>query len=793
MMSWQGKQQSSSNGEPELMPKTPSQKNRRKKKRVSSKKNNQFHTKGLSKRETSQSRSTKQGLQQKENVQNGSPCRRVTRSQVAKSGMLSSASPCHRVTRSRAVASARFSDASLKNASIDLAEGRIPLVEIGANERRSADLQIGKEALQTKQVDLSVVVLDDESPVKRSKSLSKSSLFVVQDTLEAKITKQGREVCKLNIANVTMAKTTVNKASCTPEEKSCAQQQESPRSKTECAPNSNENPQTPTAPKANRQSVRRSLMGRTSVNSRISLVERYSLSSKRERMIRKSLRQSQSKRKSIRQSSICRRVSGHTAPGREMVEEIIESQPELDPISHSQEVDQAPRMSLRSQKNSMTAEGHFEKSEVQKQPQSVKRKASYKRAVNELDDEQHTEDEQSPPRKKTLSPQGPASKVVRPFKTFLHTVQKNQRLMMTPGSVTRNSNIKSFIKQNTPLPNSLKEKERQRLENLRKKEEAEQLRKQKLEEEKRRRREEMKQKREDRLRKVLQARERAERMEVEKKKRLEQKHAQHEEKNEKAREEKMAEEKVKKKVAAKKKEEFEARRKQEEGACRQKALQLEEEDHRRKWQAELEKEKKLSAEREQEKKREQEKLQAQREYERQEKEKAARLQKELLAAKERLRKEAEEKVQEQQKQEEEQKALAAASQVTANKLNQTVDIENSPVCNSYQMTPQAPKQPKMDANNYGMDLHSDDSTDDESQPRKPIPAWATGNQLSQAIIQQYYRPPNTYALFGAVKTPKLEEIFYKNKPRYFKRTSSAVWNSPPFSGGKSAPYSFKRY
>ncbi|KAF7245392.1 Inner centromere protein [Varanus komodoensis] len=67
-----------------------------------------------------------------------------------------------------------------------------------------------------------------------------------------------------------------------------------------------------------------------------------------------------------------------------------------------------------------------------------------------------------------------------------------------------------------------------------------------------------------------------------------------------------------------------------------------------------------------------------------------------------------------------------------------------------------------------------------------------GNQLSQAIIHQYYHPPDTKVLFGVVKSPKLEEIFYKSKPRYFKRTSSAVWNSPPFPGGKSVPSTFKR-
>ncbi|KFP56701.1 Inner centromere protein, partial [Cariama cristata] len=342
------------------------------------------------------------------------------------------------------------------------------------------------------------------------------------------------------------------------------------------------------------------------------------------------------------------------------------------------------------------------------------------------------------------------------------------------------------------------EKERQKLETLRKKQEAEQLRKQKLEEEKKRRLEEAKLKREERLRKVLQARERAEQIEEERKRRIEQKIALFDEKTEKVREERLAEERIKKKAAAKKMEEAEARRRHDEEARKQKALQQEEEERRHKElmqkrkeeeqerarkiaeqrQAEQEREKQLAAERELERKKEQERIQAENEKEGRE---AASICQGFLVVwiRQWLFK------------------LPCLSKLLLFKywMNLTggrdaeivlfkfkVGNSHRKAADSYQMTPQAQKDPKppvINPNNYGMDLNSDDSTDDESQPRKPIPAWATGNQLSQAVIRQYYNPPNVDALFGVIASPKLEDIFYKSKPRYFKRTSSAVWNSPP--------------
>ncbi|XP_061465834.1 inner centromere protein isoform X2 [Rhineura floridana] len=787
-----------SDGEFELMPKTPSQKNRRKKKCFSSVNNDQFATKRLSKRNSTLSSSKKSSRSlQHENLN-------IMKADVE------NASPCRYVTRSRAASLVRASDVPLKKLSIDLAKDRIPLVEISANERRSAELEMKKAPPQTEKVALTLVSCHAESPIKSLQPLSKASCLVVKETPEAKL-KERRGACKLKIANVPGATTTENKELSTQEKLHAQHQEAGQPSETGAIQNFNQSPLTPTAAKANRHSVRRSLVGRASLHSKASLVERYSLSIKREKMIQTSISKTLSKRKTSRQLSLAgRRVSCHIA----VAEQTTEPGLKLTPTSHEASMTAVTKPMEQEDDKGDSSEKN---DEVQNQPQSARRKPSYKRAVNERDEGQHSEDEFSPPRKRAPSPQFPASKAVRPFKTFLHTVHKNQMLMMTPGSVSRSGTIKSFLKQNTPLRTTPKEKERQRLENLKKKEEAEQQRKQKLEEEKKRRLEEMRRRREMRLHKVLQARERVEQMEEEKKRRFEQKLAQHE-KNEKVREEKLAEDKVKKKVAVKKLEELEARRKQEEDARKRRALQLEEEERRHKEQMqkkeeeeqektrkiaeqrqlELEREKKLCAERELEKKREQEKLQAQREHERQEKMKAAQLQREVLAAakeKEQLGKlleEKERKLQEQRKQDEQQQKAVAEAKAASKQLNVTVDVENSPACKSYQMTPQGPKQSKIDLNNYGMDLNSDDSTDDESQPRKPIPAWATGNQLSQAIIRQYYNPPDTNALFGVVKSPKLEEIFHNSKPRYFKRTSSAVWNSPPFPHGKTVPYTFKR-
>ncbi|XP_070829241.1 inner centromere protein-like isoform X2 [Chaetodon trifascialis] len=433
---------------------------------------------------------------------------------------------------------------------------------------------------------------------------------------------------------------------------------------------------------------------------------------------------------------------------------------------------------------------------------------------------------------KRFSPPKKSQSAIRPnMRSFLHTVQKNQMLMMTPNSLGRNAVIKSFIKHTTPLKVDPKTKERQKLEALKKKQELEEERMKKMEDERKRKQEELKRKRDERLRRVFEAKVKEEQREEEKKKKIEQKMAQIDEKNDK----RQAEEKAKKKLAVKRQEELELKKKLEEEAKKKKLQQAqeekrqqellaqkkaEEEEQQARKLAEARRALELKREQEREKERELERERLAAERERVEKEKALALQRELeRAAREKERRELEErrkaleekrKLEQQQRLAAEEKAAqereaakqreAAAKQTTA-ALNETVDIERSVMSTpvgkggglnvtidieqkspqSYSITPKGGNKPLLSksAEDYGMDQNSDDSTDDESAPRKPIPSWAEGHNLQQIIMKQYFNPPDLDSFFGPVEPPRLENMFYKSKPRYFKRTSSAVWHSPP--------------
>ncbi|XP_041517687.1 inner centromere protein isoform X1 [Microtus oregoni] len=813
------------NNEPELMPKTPSQKNRRRKRRVSNfqDENRDPMRKRLSRRKSRNS----QRLHNKDKVEkattsvgeNGSPVLR-------------------RVTRAAAAAAAAAA-ASVASVASSPTAGSPPVikkavVEVSSREQLNAELHLiqlkggyppsSVQAPATPPTSQDILTSEEESAPKKVgagklESVIVSSLKATPQSSKNRGIEAGRSASKLKIARASQG---LQDSPGSPD---------SPRKKRVLSPLLPNNILLTTAknPLGNARSVRQSLI---SQDSQVPLSKKYCLVADQENATRRSSRFAKMADKEPEASAriIChsylerllnvevpQKVSLEQESTKEAESEEAVPPPEEEPeVSKNSDytsklvtTDQATDIEEQQEAKLDQTDGHREP------PPSARRKRSYKQAMSEPDEEHLEDEELQPPQNKTPSPPCPANKVVRPLRTFLHTVQKNQ-MLMTPTLASRSSVMKSFIKRNTPLRVDPKEKERQRLESLRRKEEAEQLRRQKVEEEKRRRLEELKLKREERLRKVLQARERVEQMKEEKKKQIEQKFAQIDEKTERAKEERLAE-KAKKKAAAKKMEEVEARRKQEEEARRLRWLQQEEEERRhqemlqRKREEEQEQRKAAEARRlaeqreqerqlaeqerwrEQERKREQERLQAKREM--QEREKALRLQKERLQREleEKKKKEEQQHLAEQRLKEEQAKKAKEAAASKA--LNMTVDVQ-SPVCTSYQMTPQGPKShPKISTDNYGMDLNSDDSTDDEAHPRKPIPSWAKGTQLSQAIIHQYYHPPNLPELFGIILPLDLEDIFKKSKPRYHKRTSSAAWNSPPLKATRvasSLAYSLKK-
>lgn len=110
--------------------------------------------------------------------------------------------------------------------------------------------------------------------------------------------------------------------------------------------------------------------------------------------------------------------------------------------------------------------------------------------------------------------------------------------------------------------------------------------------------------------------------------------------------------------------------------------------------------------------------------------------------------------------------------------------------------------------NYDIaDMRSDDSTDEDSRPKKSIPSWArskfqvlkthaldslnvnsfavfffSGHNLKVALEEQakgFFSSDDVFPAEILLKDPNLNDMFKIKRARFNKRTSSAVWKTPP--------------
>ena len=112
---------------------------------------------------------------------------------------------------------------------------------------------------------------------------------------------------------------------------------------------------------------------------------------------------------------------------------------------------------------------------------------------------------------------------------------------------------------------------------------------------------------------------------------------------------------------------------------------------------------------------------------------------------------------------------------------------------SYEITP-ANKDPLVASDNYDIhNLNSEDESEDEDCPSKPVPQWAAHNNIKQVMKEQEYFV--NHGLLDVEKIfspeelllePELANIFGHVKRRFFKRTSSACWTSPMLKKSKKA-------
>ncbi|XP_047483678.1 inner centromere protein A-like isoform X2 [Penaeus chinensis] len=369
------------------------------------------------------------------------------------------------------------------------------------------------------------------------------------------------------------------------------------------------------------------------------------------------------------------------------------------------------------------------------------------------------------------------------------------RAIMTSGTPNEAKRIKNigtmstFIKVAPSKPSREEMEEKKQMELLKKREREEESRRKK-EELLKSKAEDQKRRNEERMRRVQEAREEKERKAVEAK--------EQQERDRKLREERLREEQQRKK------QQLLAKRRAEEEARNRKIREQQEEEERRRQQEEerrIEEERKLEEARKAEEERRAYLVEQKRVQDEEKKRRIAEAERILRERKEleNLRLREAERIAQLKMAAVKKAGLNDTYNANDNKenssnLNSTFTKTsgqtpassqgNSGRSNSYEMTPEMKKPKKLaNANNYDIgDIKSDDSTDDESAPKKRIPAWAQGSQLKLSLINQEYNPPAMDGIFPPeelLTMPDLSQIFSIQRRRFFKRTSSAIWNTPP--------------
>lgn len=353
----------------------------------------------------------------------------------------------------------------------------------------------------------------------------------------------------------------------------------------------------------------------------------------------------------------------------------------------------------------------------------------------------------------------------------------------TPGNMVARGGVTSFLPSKPKGP-TLEEIQEQKEEERRKKEEKAADAVKKKEELMKKKMDEQREKREERIRRVQEARQAKENEQEMKRNRAK-------ETEEKLaalakREKKFKEEAEKKRINEARMKEAEERKAKEEEARLAKVAHQEELKNReaaeqeRRMREEEDKKRRVEQARrdEEEKRKEKEKK----------KEEERRLQNEMKKREaERIAREKEElkkiKNREAEKEKEKNELNSTYTKPADATLNQTKEAGPS----SYDMTPSRhggdlPPQPLENAENYSIDdLDSEGSTDNEDAPRKEVPKWAEGALLRTALLKQCYMCPDLDALFETIDMPDLSEMFAHQRKRFYKRTSSAQWDTPPSS------------